>query len=64
MQHVFMRILVGSGLFNLAAIVPLSYYYGATGASASILITEAIVTALTGSAVWRAGIFSDKGKPL
>jgi O-antigen/teichoic acid export membrane protein len=64
MQQSFVRILVGAGLFNLAAIVPLSYYYGATGASISILLTEMIVTTLMGIAVRRAGILSDKGKSI
>lgn len=64
MQQSFMRILVGSGLFNLITIVPLSYYFGATGASISILLTEFIVTTVMGLVVWRAGIFSDKGKAI
>jgi O-antigen/teichoic acid export membrane protein len=55
MQQSFMRIIVVSGLFNLAAIVPLSYCYGATGASISILLAEIMVTTLMGFAVWRAG---------
>jgi PST family polysaccharide transporter len=64
MQQSFMRIIVVSGLFNLAAIVPLSYYYGARGASISILLAEIMVTTLMGFAVWPAGILTDKGKPL
>ena len=63
MQQSVMRITAGSGLFNLAAIVPLSYFYSATGASISILLTEVMVTSLMGFAVWRAGVLSDKGKP-
>jgi O-antigen/teichoic acid export membrane protein len=63
MQRTFTRIIAGSGLFNLAAIMPLAYYFGATGASVSIVVTEGIVTALMGFAVWRAGILSGKGKP-
>jgi polysaccharide transporter, PST family len=64
MQQSFMWITAGSGLFNLTAIVPLSYFYGATGASISILLTEVMVTSLMGFVVWRAGVLSDKGKPL
>jgi len=63
MQQSFTRIIAGSGLFNLAAIMPLAYYYGATGASVSILLTEGIVTSLMGFAVWRAGVLRGKGKP-
>jgi O-antigen/teichoic acid export membrane protein len=63
MQRTFTRIIAGSGLFNLAAIMPLAYYFGATGASVSILLTEGLVTVLMGLAVWRAGILSGKEKP-
>jgi hypothetical protein len=64
MQHIFTRIIAGSGLFNLAAIMPLAYYFGATGASVSIVLTEAIVTALMGFAVWRAEFCAAKASPL
>lgn len=60
MQRSFMHILVGSGLFNLAAVVPLAHFMGATGASISVLLTEFIVTTAMGLVVWRAGIFGKK----
>ncbi|MCI0599717.1 MAG: flippase [Beijerinckiaceae bacterium] len=60
MQGSFMRIILGAGLFNVAAIVPCSYYLGATGASISILSTESIVTALMGFVIWRARVFSKR----
>ncbi len=63
-QRIFTRIIAGSGLFNLIAIMPLAYYFGAAGASVSILLTEGIVTLLMGLSVWHAGILSAKGKPL
>jgi polysaccharide transporter, PST family len=56
MKRAYMRILVVSGLFNVVAIVPFSYFFGATGASISILLTEVIVTGAMGFVVWRAGI--------
>jgi O-antigen/teichoic acid export membrane protein len=49
-----MYILVGSGLFNLVAIVPFPYFSGATGASISIHLSEFIVTATMGFLFWRA----------
>src|SRR5207248_2376846 len=55
MKRSFMRILIGAGLFNVAAIVPCSYYFGATGASISIVMAEFIVTAAMTLVVWRAG---------
>ncbi len=60
MQQAFMRILIGSGFFNVVAIGPFSYLYGATGASISILLTELIVTAAMGFVVWRSKIFNKK----
>ncbi|MCI0601264.1 MAG: flippase [Beijerinckiaceae bacterium] len=64
MQRSFMRIIVSSAMFNILSIVPLSYFFGAAGASMSILLTEVIVTAAMGFAVWRAGILSGKGMPV
>jgi O-antigen/teichoic acid export membrane protein len=60
MQQAFMRILIGSGLFNVVAIGPFSYLFGATGASISILATEVIVTTAMGFVVWRSKIFKRK----
>ncbi|MFM0414721.1 flippase [Paraburkholderia aromaticivorans] len=44
MKKKFSEILLGSGVFNVALLVPLSIRYGAQGAAASILATEALVT--------------------
>ena len=41
MKRAYMRIFVVSGLFNVVAIVPFSYFFGATGASISILSNRA-----------------------
>lgn len=57
MQRSFMRITIGAGLFNVAAILPCSYYLGATGASISIVSTEFIIAAAMALAIWREGIF-------
>ncbi|MBO0733331.1 MAG: flippase [Methylocapsa sp.] len=58
MKQLFMRILTTSGMFNVISIGPLSYYFGATGAAISVLITEGIVTTLMAVALWDAGILS------
>ncbi|MEY4573739.1 MAG: hypothetical protein RLZ10_3045 [Bacteroidota bacterium] len=42
----FSHILLGSGLFNIIAILPLGYFYGAIGGSAAALLTECLVTLL------------------
>jgi Polysaccharide biosynthesis C-terminal domain len=60
MQRSYMYILVGSGLFNLVAIVPFPYFFGATGASISIHLSEFIVTATMGFLFWRAGTLRKK----
>jgi O-antigen/teichoic acid export membrane protein len=60
MQRAFMRILVGSGLFNLVAVGPFAHFLGATGAAISIFLTELIVTIAMGFVVWRAGILGKK----
>lgn len=44
MKKKFSEILLGSGVFNVALLVPLSIRFGAQGAAASILATEALVT--------------------
>ena len=40
----FSRILIGAGLFNVAIAVPLIRSFGARGAGAAVLITEALIT--------------------
>ncbi|MFL9935328.1 flippase [Paraburkholderia sp. RL18-103-BIB-C] len=44
MKKKFSEILLGSGVFNVALLVPLSLRFGAQGAAMSILATEALVT--------------------
>ncbi|WP_429358474.1 flippase [Paraburkholderia sp. GAS32] len=44
MKKKFSEILLGSGVFNIALLVPLSIRFGAQGAAMSILATEALVT--------------------
>ncbi|MFP3565395.1 flippase [Paraburkholderia sp. SIMBA_030] len=44
MKKRFSEILLGSGVFNVALLVPLSLRFGAQGAAMSILATEALVT--------------------
>jgi O-antigen/teichoic acid export membrane protein len=56
MNRSFMRILITAGFFNVCAIFPASYYYGATGAAISIFITEFIVTTAMGLVIWRSGV--------
>ncbi|HXW70684.1 MAG TPA: oligosaccharide flippase family protein [Methylocella sp.] len=55
MKRSYMRVIIGAGLFNIGAIVPLTCYLGATGASISIVSTELIIVVLLiGIVVWRA----------
>ena len=54
MKVVFSRILLASGILNLLMIVPLGLAFGATGAGASICITEFVVTVAMGLYVTRA----------
>ncbi|SIO59157.1 polysaccharide transporter, PST family [Burkholderia sp. GAS332] len=44
MKKKFSEILLGSGVFNVALLVPLSIRFGAQGAAMSILATETLVT--------------------
>jgi O-antigen/teichoic acid export membrane protein len=44
MKKRFSEILLGSGVFNVALLVPLSIRFGAQGAAMSILATETLVT--------------------
>ena len=44
MKQLFSRILFGSGLFNVAIIVPLVYWLGLSGGAISVLLTEVSVT--------------------
>jgi O-antigen/teichoic acid export membrane protein len=44
MKKRFSEILLGSGVFNVALLVPLSIRFGAQGAAMAVLATEALVT--------------------
>lgn len=48
LKSVFSYILLASGLVNLLMIIPLSLQFGATGASASVCVTELLVTVTMG----------------
>jgi len=60
MKQSFSRILIVSGLINIALIVPLVYLFGANGAAMSVTFTEIIVTVTMASALARNGLL----KPL
>ena len=59
MKRSFTRIIVASGLFNIAIIIPLTLWKGSEGTAMSILITEISVTAAMAVALSRKGIFRD-----
>jgi O-antigen/teichoic acid export membrane protein len=44
MKKKFSEILLLSGVFNIALLIPLSMHYGAQGAAMSVLATEMLVT--------------------
>ena len=44
----FSRILLVSGLLNIAMIIPLGFWFNAIGGAISLLITEFVVTILMG----------------
>ena len=52
----FGRILLFSGLFNIAAGVPLIHFIGAQGAGISVLLTEALVTISMAIVLWKNNI--------
>ncbi|MDP3761262.1 MAG: flippase [Ramlibacter sp.] len=58
LKRSFSRILLGSGLINLALLVPLASHYGAQGAAASVLMTELVVVVLMGLSLAREGLLS------
>lgn len=58
MKQSFSRIVVVSGLINVALIIPLALWLGAQGAAISVLATEIIVTILMAYALARNGLMS------
>lgn len=54
----FSRIIIISGVINIALIIPLVYLYGGTGAATSVLLTELFVTALMAYRLDRNGLTS------
>lgn len=56
MKQSFSRILLASGLINIALIVPLAYWLGAEGAAISVVLTELVVTATMAFALARNGL--------
>jgi len=49
----FTGILLGAGLFNMILIIPLAFYFGASGAAASIAATELCVTISMALYLWK-----------
>jgi O-antigen/teichoic acid export membrane protein len=58
MQQSFTRVLVASGLINIALIVPLALWRDAEGVAISVLVTEVAVTVLMGIALSRRGLLA------
>lgn len=58
MKKTFSRILLGSGLLNIAMIIPLATWLGGEGAAISVLITEIAVTAAMALALVRQGLMA------
>lgn len=58
MKRSFSRILLGSGMINLALLVPLASHYGSQGAAVSVLVTELIVVAMMGMSLFREGLLT------
>lgn len=58
MKRSFSRIVLGSGLINLALLLPLAYQYAAQGAAISILLTELTVVILMALSLARSGLLS------
>lgn len=56
MKKSFSRIIVLSGLINIALIIPLAHWLGAEGTAISVLLTEIMVTMLMGVVLWRCGL--------
>lgn len=56
MKQTLSRVLVASGLINIALIIPLAHWLGAQGAAISVLLTEIIVTSLMALALARNGL--------
>ncbi|MHB1333964.1 MAG: flippase [Sulfuriferula sp.] len=58
MKQSFSRILIASGLINIALIVPLAHWLGAEGAAISVVLTEIIVTTAMALMLSRNGLLS------
>ena len=56
MQRSFSRILMLSGALNVCLLLPLTYFYGARGAAASVMVTECFVTVAMGISLHRQGV--------
>lgn len=56
MKREFTRIIIWSGMINICLIIPLAIFYAGRGAAASVLITEAIVTAAMAGSLWKNGL--------
>jgi PST family polysaccharide transporter len=56
LRREFSRILLVSGLVNIALLLPLAFWFGATGAAISVLTTECLVTAAMWVLLRRRGV--------
>lgn len=56
MKQSFSRILIASGLINIALIAPLVIWFGAEGAAISVILTEIVVTVAMAFALARNGL--------
>ena len=56
MQQLFSRIVLFSALCNMLLVIPLAYFFQAQGVSATMLITETLVTMTMGIVLRRQGI--------
>lgn len=57
MERIFSRILIGSAVFSLLLIGPLTVWYGAEGTAMTMLFTESFVTIVMGSVLYYQGVF-------
>lgn len=57
MERIFSRILIGSAIYSLLLIGPLTVWYGAEGTAMTMLFTESFVTIAMGVVLYYQGVF-------
>lgn len=62
MQQLFSRIVLFSAVCNTILVVPFAYFFQAQGVSATMLITETLVTVIMGIMLYRRGIYLWRAK--